>query len=106
MVIKNFIFPSFEKWSETYDYTQEVGMYTCRVARSAWNTEEHAWFEIAISTSDNPLNWYVRKIFHKNMDCSDSEKDTIKKWYEEATKEANVSFEKHIIGSYFENTEE
>ena len=119
MNIKEFNFPTFEEWNnigrgyggcdcEKRNYQASLGDFNLHIRASGWCTptdgsSSYTEYQIAISTSHNPLNIYSETIFnkyHKYYSQNEFKDRDLQYWYEDVTCKANEAFKKYIVETY------
>lgn len=107
--IKQFHFPSFEEWygdgiMGKVNYEETIGGLTCRIAESAWGCNGNPYndYEVAVSSSGNPLNIYSPKIIHYKKKIRYDNTEEIKNWYEKTTNKVNQDWMQYIYNQFLE----
>ena len=103
MNIKEFSFPTFEKWNQTQKYEEKIGTYTCAIRAFSYgcNGNTQNVYVAAISPDDNPLNIYSRKDVCDSIKCDNFDERRLKEWYDEVTSNFNKKWEEFLLKTYF-----
>lgn len=99
IAVKQFVFPSFDMWQESLEWSSSIGVFNVRIARVSWSTGKCAesTYQIGISVGSNPLNMYTPTIWGDGLTCLYTDTEKLRRWYEHVTVEANKAFERHVL---------
>lgn len=100
--IKFFNIPSFEEWNQNdRDFLVQVGEYYCCCRASCWG-KNYVNYEFAISTSNNPLNIYSKRIYSERFHFENGKLFDLKFWYENIRENYKADWTDYIMKNYFE----
>lgn len=100
--IKFFDIPSFEEWNQNNrDFLIKLGDYYCCCRASCWG-KNYTIFEFAISTSDNPINIYSKRIYSDHFKFESGKLFDLKFWYENTRENYKEKWKEYIIKNYLE----
>lgn len=99
IVVKQFVFPSFDTWQKSLEWSSSIGVFNIRIARVSWSTGERveSTYQIGISVGSNPLNMYTSKIWSDGLTCLYTDTEKLRRWYERVTVESNEAFARHVL---------
>ena len=104
--VKYFKFPTYEEWvKKKKNFKTKIGEYYCEIEVTYWGESEYG-VGIAISTSEIPHNFYVKRIYserfrvERNLETGEWNEKELREWYNNIVIDCNNFWKKYINKTY------